>query len=197
MCIQCCPRVFRFLANHLGQLTGNTFIRVRNSFRRKFGFSNTACTLTNSLVTSVSLKPTFLPRQHFEAIILSLEKSDCPVIFGILLFFVQTAINAIPLCALFPLDNRIWRLNFCNNLPIFSLLRLKTQPSSELQKSLALTSFSGLIQVLQSLQRLTFCAYGVCKCRLTIFVTSAVNFNDLSSSSCTCSLPLGKARCKI
>jgi hypothetical protein len=77
---------------------------------------------------------------------------------------------------------------------------LKTQPSSDLQKSvlsLALTAFSGLIRVLQSLQRLAFCAYGVSKRRLTISVTSAVNFNDLSSSSCSCSLPLGKARCKI
>ena len=83
------------------------------------GFNSGFKGLTNSLVTSASLKPTFLPRQHFEAIILSLEKSDCPVIFGILLFFVQSAINAIPLCALFPLDNRIWRLNFCNNQPIF------------------------------------------------------------------------------
>lgn len=115
-------------------------------------------------------------------------------------YFRYSFFNAIPLCALIPLDYRIWRLNFCNNQPIFSLPRLKTQPSSDLQKSvlsLALTSFSGLIQVLQSLQRLTFRAYGVSKRRLTISVTWAVNFNDLSSSSCTCSLPLEKARCKI
>lgn len=175
-------------------------MRVRNSFRRKLCFSNTASTLSKDLVTRTSLRPKFLPRLHFEAIILSLAKAVRSVIFGILLFFVKPAINAIPLYALIPLDYRIWRLNFCNNQPIFSLPRLKTQPSSDLQKSvlsLALTAFSGLIRVLQSLQRLAFCAYGVSKRRLTISVTSAVNFNDLSSSSCSCSLPLGKARCKI
>ena len=199
LCTQSCPGIFRFLANHLVQLIGNTFIRVRNSFRRKLCFSNTARTLSKNLVTWTSLKPTFLPRLYFETIILSLAKADRPIIFGILLFLVKSAINAIPLCALIPLDYRIWRLNFCNNQPIF-FSSLKTQPSNDLQKSvpsLALTSFSGLIQVLRSLQRLTFCAYGVSKRRLTISVTSTVNFNDLSSSSCTCSLPLRKARRRI